>query len=225
MGEWDLYCAVCGGPFTTYQFVQSPDQERKSAGPRAGIPMDARSDASDDDNDNNLNEDAETFLDPAVADKRNLQWLTQMRLLGENEKLTSPKRCFITGLGQPTEYGSVEAEPGSHGNVPTDTQGESYHDGKWQTTGYVDWAEDEKWSALPLHDHCFNILERALGIRKGSPSCPSDTRIDLDHLYNALCSRRGGRTSSLNINYYEFSDQAKEQYWSGTASWEVSIHC
>lgn len=109
-------------------------------------------------------------------------------------------------------------EPGPHKNVPSEAQGERYSDGEWQTNGYVDWSKDQKWAAIPFHDHCFKLLEQARKLRGAT------NKIDLDVLYAALCSKReGGRSSSLDFQYFEFNDASNEQYWIARSGWEARL--
>jgi hypothetical protein len=98
MGEWDYYCALCGGPFSNYIFLEHLQELANGdvIRPR-GVPIDIPADEEDQwivehDHANDDEDELTNYIDEELIRGEHLTWLNDMRLIVDDEETTNLKR-------------------------------------------------------------------------------------------------------------------------------------
>jgi len=88
--------------------------------------------------------------------KDNLAWLDYYRVIGENPAAAGLRRCYLSGRGGDSMYGYAEVAKGVDPIAPGVNP-----DDKVDTGMYRDNDADDEVGALPVHDCCLRVLQRA----------------------------------------------------------------
>jgi len=142
MGDWDFYCFLCASTFHSF------------------APLDHDSDGELNEDDN-IQNDASASRNTCNTDRiqltpGNVAWLADYRVIGENLAATSLRRCYLSGRAEDTGYGHSDVAKGRDPVAPGVSR-----DDKVNTSMYRDFDADTETGAMPVHDCCLRILQRA----------------------------------------------------------------
>jgi len=150
MGDWDFYCFLCAGPVgaNVDLDVNEEDEEEYPFQPiSAIIDLDVHPEDHDERPVQNSNID---------LTQENTAWLADYRVIGENSTTAGLRRCYLSGHGGDSMYGYAEVAKGIDPVAPGVNP-----DSKVDTGMYRDNEADEEVGALPAHDFCLRVLQRA----------------------------------------------------------------
>ncbi|CAG9946713.1 unnamed protein product [Clonostachys rosea f. rosea IK726] len=173
MGGWDVYCALCGGPIRRVWWDADDS-------PHAAY-------------------DREVF---ANSDDPGLEWLEDIRLIGENPATASDSKVWLSGPARAEEYGAVSYQNGENPDPAIlDLEGCDGDSGcirVYNTDGV-----DDPFCA-PFHTHCKKLLCKYLGVSE------LNKEVFLESLKSLAEEGDGGR--ALDIEYGDIREHM-EQYW------------
>ncbi|VUC33095.1 unnamed protein product [Clonostachys rosea] len=174
MGGWDVYCALCGGPLRNLYW--------------------------DADDSPHTAYDPEIF--PNEADP-GLEWLRDLRLIGENPDTASESKVWLSGPASAEEYGSMSfinsaANPDAAMLDLESWDGESGFIRVYNSDGV-----DDPFCA-PFHTRCKEVLCQYLGVSE------LNKEVFLESLKSLAEEGDGGR--SLDIDYGDIYEHM-DQYW------------
>ncbi|KAI9148071.1 hypothetical protein HJFPF1_11893 [Paramyrothecium foliicola] len=128
MGGWDVYCALCGGPFGVWWDENDVDDE----------------------------EIAEYTYDPAIFESANdpeLEWLEDGRLVGETPFAGGEPRVWVSGKTTNESYGTMVFESSEPGQPPDPVLAEL---GLTSIIAYPN--DDSDGWAVPFHNSCRELF-------------------------------------------------------------------
>ncbi|CAG9977816.1 unnamed protein product [Clonostachys byssicola] len=173
MGGWDVYCALCGGPIRRIWWDADDS-------PHAAY-------------------DREVF---ANSEDPGLEWLEDIRLIGENPATAADSKVWLSGLACYEEYGGVSYQSGENPDPAIldleGCDGESGMIRVYNTDGV-----DDPFCA-PFHTRCSKILCKYLGVPE------VNKEVLLESLKSLAEDGDGGR--ALDIEYGDIREHM-EQYW------------
>jgi len=216
MGEWDLYCFICGAGFSTYDLTRPPDDEEQDHDENA---EDTES-SSHRENDRGAVEQDPTdhpklLARPLAHDT--VGWIEVLRIIGENPKARGIKRCYMSGIGGTDMYGSVEVNKGDDPNAP---EPENRDNGRLNINCYHDPETDSETAPLPAHDICLQIMIKAFETERAAGA---STQIDWDMFLESVACKREDYYCALKVDYGDVWEVG-EQYWGITSGEEACIH-
>lgn len=230
MGGWDIYCAICGGPFLR-RSSETPDdfdfhfesreaqeqRQQKGRDTEQTIPEESR--------------ELDLPLD-------HVRWLLQMHVVGRN---LATGRCYLTGdarlSGGVDGVVSVNAADGDE-NLPMPHEMDAWPPYTLDNTEYVDettlnlaaYDDQEALPQFPVHLACVHVFERAhlKDLETSSDAHPegSPAKAWLEVLVRGCETAQGGSAPCMSIlrlmDYGEFGEYSGIQYWFDAGQQEVS---
>ncbi|KAI5458299.1 hypothetical protein BGZ63DRAFT_393065 [Mariannaea sp. PMI_226] len=247
MGGWDIYCAICGGPFTgiyfrsgnlprdKYLFPLGPDSQeaapqqeddeiRGNVGENEEHDGNGHHNADDDHNNEAEKEDAdEAWSDTDLECCYDDAAASRVESHWMNRTQVLGYNPDAPGLQKSFLSGVGNGENIEYGHLEVPSGGddsfptEDLFEGMASLSGYTAYDKDES-PCIPFHPDCYALLERAF--RKQT----SRENIDQDTLYRTLIALAGNDELSqkLNVNYGE-PEPPLEQYWVTERGREVHL--
>ncbi|KAL1748264.1 hypothetical protein HDZ31DRAFT_60459 [Schizophyllum fasciatum] len=152
--------------------------------------------------------DDDDGIDRSLLPDAAVEWLSHLCVVTENEAALGVGRCYISGPGSDSMYGSVRVAPGEHPNAPAS------EDGELVLSVYYNYA-DEAMGGIPMHTKCLDILERVLK-RLGHD-------LNADTLHASLMEAHTDESMCyLGFDYYDF-DGLTDQYFQLEAGQEAFV--
>ena len=142
MGEWDYYCFLCAAGFYTPEPPEEDEDDESGSDNDKGDELDTKS------------EQAPKL--PSLLTEQSTAWLDDFRVIGENPDASGIRRCYLSGRAQTDYYGSAKVKKGHDPVAPGHNPDETS-----PTPMYRNFEADDETGALPVHDCCLRILQRA----------------------------------------------------------------
>ncbi|CAI6093170.1 unnamed protein product [Clonostachys chloroleuca] len=184
MGGFDVYCAICGGALRKPSWIFEEDDEDVNS--------------------------AYTY-DPAVladGEDPELNWLEDVRLIGENSETSAECPVWVSGPAQEDDCGYFHYELGSDPDpalLDIDEPG----------TAIAYWGTDDMPQCVPFHTQCRELLGHFLGVSEVDKAL-------LHAVFEKLAPDDvSSGSSGLNLDYGDISEYMG-QYWEVTRGAE---HC
>ena len=149
MGEWDVYCAICGGPLRAVRFAS------RQASPPSSSPKSTYANRDFDDN----------AYDPSVVREKETEWLGDIMVLAFYYDAPRLKRTYLTHGNEYLGYQEVEADEGS---LPRRDDALRWYDHPCEICTFSCYRNGathgiEQDPAYPFHRQCFKLLRRCWG--------------------------------------------------------------
>jgi len=142
MGEWDYYCFLCAAGFYSPHNPGHDEQDE------------SQSDSDETDEPGTRPKKAKRLA--SLLTQQSIAWLEDFRVIGENTAASGLRRCYLSGRAQIDYYGTAQVEKGhdsvAPGQNPDDTNA---------TPIYRNFDANDETGALPVHDCCLRVLQRA----------------------------------------------------------------
>jgi len=213
MGEWDLYCFICGAGFSNYDLVNGEEEALDTDGEAEsteGPPQEGNDQSGVK---GNLTDGPELLTWPLAQDA--VGWIERLRIIGENPTARGIRRCYISGVGRTDMYGSVNVGKGDDPNAPESERGTD----RLNIVCYHDFETDGENAALPAHNGCFKVLHKAY---ESAWTAGSPPQIDWDVFLEAVACKRKIYQCALTVNYGVPWDVG-EQFWVSNEGDEVCV--
>ena len=142
MGEWDYYCFLCAAGFYS---PHNPEHDAEN-----------EADNDDDENDEPDIRPEKAARLPPLHTEQSTAWLEDFRVIGENAAASGLRRCYLSGRAETDYYGAAEVKRGHDPVAPGQNPDETN-----QTPMYRNFETNDETGALPVHDCCLRVLQRA----------------------------------------------------------------
>jgi len=148
MGEWDYYCFLCAAGFYN---PHSPEHV-----------VENETDNDDDENDEPDMRPGKAARLPPLHTQQSTAWLKDFRVIGENAAASGLRRCYLSGRAVTDYYGAAEVQKGHDPVAPGQNP-----DATKPTPMYRNFETNDETGALPVHDCCLRVLQRAANCGTG----------------------------------------------------------